>query len=494
MCGIAGLWRHQDVDAVQSMLDCLEHRGPDDEGRIELGSCILGHRRLSIVDPGGGHQPIVSEQRSLAATVNGEIYNARTLRGEIDPCYQFDTNSDSEAPLHLYAEDGPESINKLDGMFAIAIADGDKLFLARDPVGIKPLYFRVSDHSITYASELKALGASLDEVKEFPPGAWFRSDLGMHAYYSVPWSRTESRSISYWCAALRNTLSRAVEKRMMSDVPVGTFLSGGLDSSIITALSQHFLGRIHTVAVGMEGSPDLAAARRVAAHLGTIHHESTFTAEDIIEFLPRIIFHLESYDVDLVRSAIPCYFASRLASNYMKVVLSGEGADELFAGYSYHKEIGCAHSLHDELGKSVNALHNMNLQRVDRMTMAHSIEGRVPFLDVDVIALAGRIPPRLKISGAPPVEKWILRTAFEDLLPKNIAWRSKSQFDEGSGTADYLENLAPVLADRFGVSADGVQNTRQLEGRIYRSLFFQFFPRAAEHLVAGWRGQEGFRQ
>jgi asparagine synthase (glutamine-hydrolysing) len=494
MCGLAGLWKCHDVDAVQSMLERLIHRGPDDEGRFERRSCTLGHRRLSIVDTEGGHQPLLNEQRSLAATVNGEIYNARALRDELEPRHRFDTHSDSETPLHLYAEQGPDAIDSLDGMFAIAIADGDELFLARDPIGIKPLYIRQSDDSIIYASELKAFSSVSEAVIEFPPGTWFRSDLGMRSYYRVPWSHPEVRSIPYWRDALRRTLDRAVEKRLMSDVPVGTFLSGGLDSSIITALAQRHLGRVHTVAVGMKGSPDLAAAREVAHHLGTFHHERTFSAEDIARHLPRIIYHLESFDVDLVRSAIPCFFASRLAAEHVKVVLSGEGADELFAGYTYHKEFGHPDQLHAELGDSVGALHNMNLQRVDRMTMAHSIEGRVPFLDLDVISLAGRIPAPYKISREPPAEKLILRLAFEDMLPGSIVWRDKSQFDEGSGTADCLVRTVVGMADRYGVSADGARDARELEERIYRSLFNRYFPCSAERLVARWRGHSERRQ
>lgn len=491
MCGIAGIWQRRDIDGVRSMLNSLRHRGPDDQGWFEHRSGTLGHRRLSIVDTEGGHQPIVNEQGSLATTVNGEIYNARALRRELEPHHRFGTRSDSEAPLHLYAEEGPNAVDRLEGMFAIAIADGDELYLARDPIGIKPLYVLETDDSIAYASELKAFGSGLDLVKEFLPGAWYRSDLGMHSYYEFPWQQPENRSISSWRAALRTTLERAVEKRLMSDVPVGTFLSGGLDSSIITALARRHLGRVHTVAVGMERSPDLDAAREVARHLGTIHHEGTFTAEDIVECLPQIIFHLESFDVDLVRSAIPCFFASRLAADHMKVVLSGEGADELFAGYTYHKKLGHSDQLHEELRNSVTALHNMNLQRVDRMTMAHSIEGRVPFLDLDAIALAGRIPPQLKLCGSPPVEKWILRLAFEDLLPTGIVWRGKSQFDEGSGTADYLAKTVAGIADRYGVMAEGARNARELEERVYRSLFRRHFPRSAERLVARWRGQEG---
>lgn len=493
MCGLAGLWNRRDADDVQSMLSRLIHRGPDDEGRLESASGTLGHRRLSIIDPAGGRQPIVEERSSLAATVNGEIYNAGTLRRELQGRHPFVTKSDSEASLHLYAEEGPAAIGRLDGMYAIAIADGEKLYLARDPIGIKPLYLREYKNSISYASELKAFGRALDDVREFPPGTWFRSDLGMHSYYRLPWRRPEKRSVRFWRDELQRTLDDAVEKRLISDVPVGTFLSGGLDSSIVTALAQRHLGNVHTVAAGLAGSPDLIAAREVSRHLGTNHHESTFSAEDIADCLPEIIYHLESFDVDLVRSAIPCFFASRTAARHMKVVLSGEGADELFAGYSYHREFDDSGMLHEELGGSIGALHNMNLQRVDRMTMAHSIEGRVPFLDLDVISLAARIPPQLKLRGSPLVEKWILRVAFETMLPESIAWRVKSQFDEGSGTSDYLAKTVTSLAKRHGVAVERAATTREIEERVYRSIFRRYFPAAAERLVARWRGQKILR-
>lgn len=471
------------------MTEALRHRGPDDQGHYLGNRTALGHRRLSIVDCEGGHQPILNEDGSAATIVNGEIYNARGLRDTLTRCrHRFRTASDSEVPLHLYEDVGPQAVQSLDGMFALAIASGDALFLARDPIGIKPLYLSIDRDSIAFASELKALPSDAGSVIELPPGAWFRSDVGLQRYYSVPESSPADQPCATLRESLRDVIGRAVEKRLMSDVPLGTFLSGGLDSSIITALVRQHVHRLHTVAVGMEGTPDLEAARSVARHLETIHHECVFTADEVLEALPAIIFHLESFDVDLVRSAIPCYFASRLASEHMKVVLTGEGADELFAGYRYHRSLHRPNRLQDELVRSVAALHNMNLQRVDRMTMAHSIEGRVPFLDVDVIELALRIPTDLKLRGAPPVEKWILRKAFEDMLPGNIVWREKTQFDEGSGTADLVSKLTPAMADRFGVSSTGASSARQLEERVYRALFRRYFSQSAEGLVARWRG------
>ncbi|MFQ5529733.1 MAG: asparagine synthase B [Gemmatimonadota bacterium] len=488
MCGLAGLWR-VNCTAIEEMMRALCHRGPDDNGQYALEHTVLGHRRLAIVDCEGGHQPIINEDGSAATAVNGEIYNAADLRERLTGRHRFRSGSDSEVALHLYEDDGAGAVRSLDGMFALAIAKEDELFLARDPIGIKPLYVSIDRDSVAFASEIKALLSHAGSVCEFPPGTWFRTDVGFRQYFRLPEPTPTNLSCEDLEGRLCAALNDAVEKRMMSDVPLGTFLSGGLDSSVIAALVRERLSDLHTVSVGLSGSPDLEAARNVADHLGTIHHEYVFTAEEIIEALPTIIYHLESFDVDLVRSAVPCYFASRLAAEHMKVVLTGEGADELFAGYRYHQ---CLHgdALRDELARSVAALHNMNLQRVDRMTMAHSIEGRVPFLDLKVIELALRIPSDLKLRGAPPVEKWILRRTFEDKLPAEIIWRKKKQFDEGSGTAELLPQLAPEMAEWFGVSSNGVSTARELEQRVYRSLFCRYFPTALERLVARWRGGE----
>jgi asparagine synthase (glutamine-hydrolysing) len=247
--------------------------------------------------------------------------------------------------------------------------------------------------------------------------------------------------VDYYTTKIKETLEKAVVKRLMSDVPLGAFLSGGLDSSIIAALARKHLGRFHTFSVGIEGSRDLEAARIVSRHLDTIHHEYIFSEGDVRKKLPEIIYYLESFDQDLVRSGIPCFFTSRLAADFVKVILTGEGADELFGGYTYYKSIANNETLHEELRRSVSSLHNVNLQRVDRMTMAHAIEGRVPFLDISMIRLGQLVPTELKLVGSPVTEKWILRKAFEDLLPQEIVWRTKEQFDEGSGTVDLLKRL-----------------------------------------------------
>jgi asparagine synthase (glutamine-hydrolysing) len=443
MCGIAGIWGQADLHDVRNMLDLLAHRGPDAfglcVGNADVG--VVGHRRLSIVDPAGGDQPIYSATSRSAIVTNGEIYNFPQLLPELAQRHIFRTGSDSEAVLHLYDDHGPRSVEYLAGMYAFAIVDGGRLFVARDPIGIKPLYYGERDGAFIFASELKALAGRCDNVREFPPGAYYLSDAGFSSFYSLPDAQPQQADAGEHIRMLRTTLEAAVASHLMSDVPLGAFLSGGLDSSIIAALIRRHTDKLHTFAVGVEGSPDLLAARRVADHLGTIHHEYIMTPAEIQAKLPEILYWLESFDQDLVRSAIPCYFTSRLAASEVKVILTGEGADELFAGYTYHKAIAGEDSLHRELRRSITTLHNINLQRVDRMTMAHSIEGRVPFLDLQMVELGLRIPAALKLPGAGAKEKWVLRKAFEDLLPPEIAWRDKEQFDEGSGTADLTPRL-----------------------------------------------------
>jgi asparagine synthase (glutamine-hydrolysing) len=283
---------------------------------------------------------------------------------------------------------------------------------------------------------------------------------------------------------LRQTLEEAVVKRLMSDVPLGAFLSGGLDSSIIAAIARQYMSELHTFAVGVEGSPDVEAARVVAKHIGSIHHEYLYTPQEVMAKLPEIIYHLESFDQDLVRSAIPCYFCSKLASDYVKVILTGEGADELFAGYTYYKDIHDPNMLHSELRRSVTTLHNINLQRVDRLTMCHGIEGRVPFLDVAMIKLAQTIPPELKLakdSDGKRIEKWILRKACEDLLPPEIVWRDKEQFDEGSGTVDLLPELIQSAAQNIDFSAYAARyaddRLRSPEEALYHQFLIKAFSR-----------------
>ncbi|MGC9311208.1 MAG: asparagine synthase B [Sediminispirochaetaceae bacterium] len=446
MCGICGVWNSTDCTEVRSMVRRMEHRGPDEQGFHQEGKGMLGHARLSIMDPEGGQQPLCNEDGTIALVANGEIYNYPQLYDELKSRHTFRTGNDSEVILHLYEEEGPALINRLQGMFAFCIIDGPRILLARDAIGIKPLYFgRGDDGSALFTSELKSYTGDEYQLEEFPPGSTFTNTEGFSRFYHVPepdMMKEREQSPQEYAAGLRKILERAVKRRLMSDVPVGCFLSGGLDSSIISAMVAREIPEPHTFSVGLEGSPDLRAARLVADHIGSVHHEYIIRREEIPMVLPEVVYHLESYDQDLVRSSVPTYFTARLASEYVKVILTGEGADELFGGYTYYKEIEDNGDLHEELQRSVRSLHNINLQRVDRMTMAHSLEGRVPFLDLRMIADSLRIPASLKLYGNPPIEKWVLRKACEDLLPEEIVWRPKEQFDEGTGMTDLLPELA----------------------------------------------------
>jgi asparagine synthase (glutamine-hydrolysing) len=447
MCGIAGIWGKTNETDIQTMIMAQRHRGPDGEGvHIHDAQGILGHSRLAIMDPKHGQQPIYNEDKSATLVANGMVYNHPQLRHQLSNNHEFSSDSDSETILHLYEDETVSTPNYLDGMFAFAVAEGDQLMMARDRIGIKPLYFAkrsqsVGNDTLYFASEMKALMPITDDIKEFPPGTVYHSEAGFQRYYQVPNHAPLDLDIESHIRRIRKTIVSAVKKRLLSDVPLGSFLSGGLDSSIIAAVARQYMPELHTFSVGTASSSDLKAARSVAEHIGSIHHEYIYTPEEVTEKLPEIIFHLESFDQDLVRCAIPTWFCARMASEHVKVILTGEGADELFAGYTYHKQFTDYKKLHRELRRSITGMHNINLQRVDRMTMRHGLEARVPFLDTDSIAMSQTVPPELKQYNSPNgqrIEKWILRKAFEDLLPKEIVWRDKEQFDEGSGIVDII--------------------------------------------------------
>jgi asparagine synthase (glutamine-hydrolysing) len=495
MCGIAGVWGSFDEQAVLEMMRRMAHRGPDASGTHRGENGWLGHRRLSIMDPTGGDQPIVAADRKRAIIANGEIYNFPLLRTRLAGNHTFRTRSDSESALHLYEEMGAFTAERLDGMFAFAIADGPDLYAARDAIGIKPLYYGRRGNGRVFASELKALAGLAADVREFPPGTCYHSRTGFRTFYEVPHLEPAELPVEQHLRRLRETLERAVEKRLMSDVPVGAFLSGGLDSSVIAAMVAGRVDELHTFSVGLEGSRDIAAARVVARHIDSIHHEHIFTMDEVLDRLPEIVFFLESYDQDLVRSAIPCYFTSRLAARHLKVILTGEGADELFAGYRYYPGIEREDWLHDELRRSVCSLHNINLQRVDRLTMAHGLEGRVPFLDTEMIEIAQTIPARYKLyrqGGERPVEKWILRKACEDLLPREIVWRDKEQFDEGTGTAGAiagaLDRFLPAKETERYLTAHPDASLRGHEECVYHKLLCEAYsqPETILSNVARW--------
>ncbi|MDF9304922.1 asparagine synthase (glutamine-hydrolyzing) [Tritonibacter mobilis] len=480
MCGFVCLWNINDKTLAEGMIEKIAHRGPDEVHVSTLPGApvIMAHCRLSIIGPEDGAQPIRQTGDMLVA--NGEIYNHVDLRAILGEA-AFETASDSETILHLFRSGGDRWIDRLDGMFAFVLATKDRIIAARDPLGIKPLYVAHMGDGVIFASELKAFdGVSVDGIEAIPPGHLFDSRDSWRQWYRTPQGAAIAEpgfDIGRTSRELRLVLEAAVAKWMVADVEVGSFLSGGLDSSIIAAIAQKAraaqgLGPLKTFAVGTEGSPDLLAARAVADHIGSDHHEAVFTAQDIADALPHVIYHLESADVDLVRSALPTLFAARLARGQVKAVLTGEGADELFAGYTYHHDYADdPRALADELTRSLGTMHNINLQRVDRVTMSESLEARTPFLDRDLIDFAQSIPAELKMrhtdpdaqdATGPTTEKWILRKACEDLLPADLVWRKKAQFDEGSGTVDALRGALISLIDG--------PVTRQSEGALYERI------------------------
>ena len=426
------------------MVEQIEHRGPDGSGLIDTRAASLGHTRLAILDVVGGHQPMNCQQNWIV--FNGEIYNHLDLRQRYLQERSLGTHTDTEVILRLYGLLGPRCVGLLDGMFALAITAGNEILLARDPLGIKPLYIGMQNDTLYFASEIKALSQVTDDIYEFPPGHWYHSKLGWKRYYEIgegiPAEKPAISNPNEALPLIRDTLRAAVHKRLMSDVPLGISLSGGLDSSIVSLLACEGVERLDSFAVGVEDSPDLAAAREVARFLGTKHHEFVYTEQDIQAALPEVIYYLESFDPALVRSAIPNYFLAGLAADYVKVFLTGEGADELYAGYSYLNTFNKPDDLQAELVYITAALHNTNLQRADRMSMAHGLEARVPFLDTQSVALALELPPNWKLHHQNSMEKALLRDAFAADLPMEIINRPKQKFSQGAGSSNIIAQYA----------------------------------------------------
>lgn len=469
------------------MLARLVHRGPDDHGKCLHNSARLGHARLSIIDIDGGKQPLFNEDGSVCIVFNGEIYNHQALRSRIESSHVFRTRTDTEVILHLYEEFGEGCIALLDGMFALAIHDTKRgILLARDPLGIKPLYTSRQGKCLYFASEMKALLDIVPDFEEFPAGHIYQSNTGLRSFFEISHTE-ESTSAKDAAIKIKHLLEKAVIKRLMSDVPLGVFLSGGLDSSIVAAIAARHLPRMKTFSVGTKNSEDREYAILCSNFLGTDHHERVYTLDDMLSVLPEVIYHLESYDAALVRSAIPNYMLAKLAAEHVKVALSGEGADELFSGYHYLKRLDGG-DLYKELLEITNALHNTNLQRCDRMSMAHGLEVRVPFLDVDVVNYAFGLPTDLKL-GPDDTEKLILRQAFADYLPHEIASRRKSKFSEGCGSCHALlavaeEQISDSSFRRSCELPDG-SLLRNKEELLYYRIFKRFFPSESAHRAIG---------
>ncbi len=477
---------------AQRMLDRLAHRGPDDGGEVRANGAWLGHRRLSIVDVDGGKQPLVNADGDLWLVGNGEVYNHEDVRGDLPPT-AFSTKSDNEVALHLIDTEGPEALGRLEGMYAFLAAGTDGFFMAaRDPVGIKPLYWARKGERVVFASEMSAFdGEWLPHVESFPPGCWWTPDGGLERFASAvpedeehaPDERTSpERPPAEVLEATRETLVASVGRQMMGDVPVGVFLSGGLDSTLIAAVAARWLEergeRLKTFAVGTPGSPDLVAARAAAHYLDTEHHERIYTAEEAIDAVPMVVRAIEHFDPSLVRSAVPNYLLAEMAAEHVKVVLTGEGADELFAGYEYLRDLDGADELQSEMVRTVEALHDLNLQRCDRVTMAHGLEARVPFLDRIVIAFALGLPAAWKLAGEGVPEKRLLREAFAGWVPDELLWREKSQFGDGSGAADVLkERMEESVSEQ-----DFVREAALLEPPLRTREELAYFRIFAEHL------------
>jgi asparagine synthase (glutamine-hydrolysing) len=477
------------------MLERLVHRGPDETGSVTLSrNAWLGHTRLSIVDVAGGRQPLAEPGgEGLWLVGNGEIYNFADVREALDGRI-FSTRSDNEVALHLLDERGPTALRELSGMYALLAADSaGRFFAARDPIGIKPLYWARRGEDIRFASEMRAFDpAWLPHVEAFPPGHYWTPEEGLVRFEeAVPTRPTGGLKPlpgpsepgapipADVLDQTREVIVDSVDRQMMGDVPVGVFLSGGLDSSLIAAIAADYLrargGRLQTFAVGTESSPDLIAARTVASHLDTDHHERLYTAEEAFGVLEETVRTIESFDPSLVRSAVPNYLLAEMTAEHVKVVLTGEGADEIFAGYGYyHREFPDEEDLQAELVRTIEGLHNLNLQRADRVTMAHGLEARVPFLDREVIAFGLHLPVGWKLAGPDVPEKRLLREAFTGWLPEEFLWREKAQFGTGSGAAEVLtgkveEAISDEQFERERVATDPPLRSKE-ELAYYRIL------------------------
>ncbi|RQP19023.1 asparagine synthase B [Parapedobacter defluvii] len=514
MCGIIGAFDLKSKSEelrpqVLKMSKKIRHRGPDWSGIYSSERAILAHERLAIVDPKSGQQPLYSPNRNVVLAVNGEIYNHQQLRNELSN-YAFSTQCDSEVILALYEQKGPGFIEDLNGIFAFALYDAeqDTYLIARDHIGIIPLYIGWDDQGTFFvASELKALEGYCSRIETFPPGHYLYSKEGNtpRKWYNRDWEQYENVKDNVTdINALRKALEDAVHRQLMSDVPYGVLLSGGLDSSVIAAVTKKFASRriesndqekawyprLHSFAVGLKGSPDLIAAKKAADHIGTIHHEINFTIQEGLDAIRDVIYHLETYDVTTIRASTPMYLLARVIKSMgIKMVLSGEGSDELFGGYLYFHKAPNAREFHEETVRKLSKLHLYDCLRANKSLAAWGVEGRVPFLDKEFIDVAMRINPEDKMIREGRMEKWVVRKAFEDYLPESIAWRQKEQFSDGVGYSwiDTLKEQAALrvsdeelaaAAERFPINPP--QNKEEY---LYRSIFTEHFPSVAAALT-----------
>ena len=507
MCGIVSIFniRQQSPELRQKALKMsqkIRHRGPDWSGIYCGKTAILAHERLSIVDPESGRQPLFSTDRKQILAVNGEIYNHQNIRRQYQGKYEFQTGSDCEVILALYRDKGIHFLEELSGIFAFALYDEeqDAFLVARDQIGVIPLYIGFdSDGKVYVASELKALEGQCERYEPFLPGHYYWSkEPGMKRWYQRDWFEYDAvKDNPASSEDIRQALRQAVKKQMMSDVPYGVLLSGGLDSSVISAITENFAEhrieddsqskawwpRLHSFAVGLKGAPDLAKARRVAEHIGTVHHEINYTIQEGLDAIRDVIYFIETYDVTTVRASTPMYLLARVIKSMgIKMVLSGEGADEIFGGYLYFHKAPSAEEFHKETVRKLSKLHLYDCLRANKSLAAWGVEGRVPFLDKEFLDVAMRTNPEAKMCPGTTMEKRIVREAFSDMLPQEIVWRQKEQFSDGVGYS-WIDTLKKITSEQ--VSDEQMAHAAERfpintplckEEYYYRSIFEEHFP------------------
>ena len=507
MCGFVGIFNIKEqsdewrVKALK-MSSKIRHRGPDWSGTYSGGRCVLAHERLAIVDPLSGGQPLYSTDRQQVLAVNGEIYNHQQIRQQMAGKYDFQTGSDCEVILALYKQKGINFLEDLSGIFAFALYDEakDEFLIARDPIGVIPLYIgHDADGTVYVASELKALEGFCESYEPFLPGHYYYSGEGkMHRWWTRDWFSYEAVEHGKGGAPeLKEALEAAVKRQLMSDVPYGVLLSGGLDSSVVSAIAKKFSlkrietdsqqdawwPRLHSFAVGIKGSPDLEKARVMADHLGTVHHEVNYTVQEGLDAIRDVIYHIETYDVTTVRASTPMYLLARVIKSMgIKMVLSGEGADEIFGGYLYFHKAPDARAFHDETVRKLSKLHLYDCLRANKSLAAWGVEGRVPFLDKEFLDVAMRLNPEVKMCPGKNIEKRVVREAFADMLPESVAWRQKEQFSDGVGYS-WIDSLKALTAhavtdEQMAHAAERfpINPPMNKEEYYYRSIFEEHFP------------------
>ena len=507
MCGIVAIFNIQEQtpelrQKALRMSQKIRHRGPDWSGIYTGGTAILCHERLSIVDPESGRQPLFAPDKKQVLAVNGEIYNHQDIRKRFEGKYQFQTGSDCEVILALYREKGIDFLDDLSGIFAFALYDAERneFLIARDPIGVIPLYIGYdSDGKVYVASELKALEGQCEHYEPFLPGHYYWSrEPGMKRYYKRDWFSYDAvKDNTASTRAIHDALEDAVRRQLMSDVPYGVLLSGGLDSSVISAVAEKYAERrieedgrerawwprLHSFAVGLKGAPDLAKARMVADHIGTVHHEINYTIQEGLDAIRDVIYFIETYDVTTVRASTPMYLLARVIKSMgIKMVLSGEGADEIFGGYLYFHKAPTAQAFHEETVRKLSKLYMYDCLRANKSLSAWGVEGRVPFLDKEFLDVAMRTNPEAKMCPGKTIEKRIVREAFADLLPDAVVWRQKEQFSDGVGYS-WIDTLKQVTSDlvsdeQMAHAAERfpINPPRNKEEYYYRSIFAEHFP------------------